>query len=326
MSTSPVKVAVTGAAGHIGYSLVFRIASGALFGPDTPVELRLLEIAPALPALEGVVMELEDCAFGLLAGVRIGDDARTVFDGVDAALLVGAMPRRAGMDRSDLLAANGAIFAEQGAALNAAAADGVKVLVTGNPANTNALIAAHSAPDIPRERFHALTRLDHNRATAQLAAKLGVGVGEIAGLAVWGNHDDSMYPDVYHATVAGRPAAELVDDSWIRDAYIPAVATRGAAIIAARGASSAASAASATIDHLRDWWCGTDEIVSMSVPSDGSYGVPEGLVCSFPCRTAAGGYEIVQGIEHNAFGREKIAASVARLQAERDAVRALGLI
>ena len=326
MSTSPVKVAVTGAAGQIGYSLLFRIASGALLGPDTPVELRLLEITPALGALEGVVMELDDCAFPTLAGVVIGDDPEQVFDGVNAAMLVGAMPRKEGMDRADLLAANGKIFTGQGAALNKVAADDVKILVTGNPANTNALIAMNNAPDIPREQFNALTRLDHNRAKTQLAKKLGVPVTAISHLAIWGNHDDSMYPDLYNTVVDGKVAAELVDEAWITDAFIPTVATRGGAVIKARGLSSAASAANATIDHMRDWMLGTSDWVSMSVPSDGSYGVEEGLISSFPCTVTDGRYEIVQGIEHNDFSRERIAATVARLASERDQVRALGLI
>jgi len=326
VSTSPVKVAVTGAAGNIGYSLLFRIASGAVFGSDTPVELRLLEITPALSALEGVVMELDDCAFPLLSGVEIGDDAEKVFDGINAAMLVGAMPRKDGMDRADLLEANGKIFTGQGAALNKVAADGVKVLVTGNPANTNALIAMTNAPDIPNEQFNALTRLDHNRAKGQLAKKLGVSVSEVKDLAIWGNHDDSMYPDLYNAKVGGKSAASLVDEAWIKDEYIPTVAKRGGAIIKARGASSAASAASATIDHMHDWWNGTDEIVSMSVPSDGSYDVPEGIISSFPCRVKDGKYEIVQGLELNDFSEERIAASAKRLQDEREAVKKLGLI
>ncbi|HMT33539.1 MAG TPA: malate dehydrogenase, partial [Dermatophilaceae bacterium] len=296
MSTTPVKVAVTGAAGQIGYSLLFRIASGALLGPDTPVELRLLEITPALKALEGVVMELDDCAFPTLAGVVIGDDPEKVFEGANAAMLVGAMPRKEGMDRADLLAANGKIFTGQGAALNKVAADDIKVLVTGNPANTNALIAMANAPDIPKERFNALTRLDHNRAKTQLAQKLGVHVDAITNLAIWGNHDDSMYPDLYNTKVDGKIAADLVDEAWITDTFIPTVATRGGAIIKARGLSSAASAANATIDHMRDWMLGTSDWVSMSVPSDGSYGVTEGIVSSFPCVVKDGKYEIVQGI------------------------------
>jgi malate dehydrogenase len=326
VSTTPVKVAVTGAAGQIGYSLLFRIASGALLGPDTPVQLRLLEVTPALKALEGVVMELDDCAFATLAGVEIGDDANAIFDGANLAMLVGAMPRKEGMDRSDLLSANGKIFTGQGKAINDNAADDIKVLVTGNPANTNALIAMTNAPDIPRERFNALTRLDHNRAKSQLAKKLGVSVSEIRQLAIWGNHDDSMYPDLYNTLVGGKVAADLVDQAWITDEYIPTVAKRGGAIIAARGLSSAASAANATIDHMRDWVLGSDDWVSMSVPSDGSYGVTEGIVSSFPCTTSGGAYEIVQGVELSDFSRERIAASVARLEGERDAVKALGLI
>jgi malate dehydrogenase len=326
VSTTPVKVAVTGAAGQIGYSLLFRIASGALLGPDTPVELRLLEITPALKALEGVVMELDDCAFPTLAGVVIGDDPEKVFEGANAAMLVGAMPRKEGMDRADLLAANGKIFTGQGAALNKVAADDIKVLVTGNPANTNALIAMANAPDIPKERFNALTRLDHNRAKTQLAQKLGVHVDAITNLAIWGNHDDSMYPDLYNTKVDGKIAADLVDEAWITDTFIPTVATRGGAIIKARGLSSAASAANATIDHMRDWMLGTSDWVSMSVPSDGSYGVTEGIVSSFPCVVKDGKYEIVQGIDLSDFSRERIMASVARLESERDQVKALGLI
>ncbi len=326
MSNAPVKVAVTGAAGQIGYSLLFRIASGALLGPDTPVQLRLLEITPALKALEGVVMELDDCAFPTLAGVDIGDDPEAVFDGVNLAMLVGAMPRKEGMDRADLLAANGKIFTGQGAALNKVAADDVKVLVTGNPANTNALIAMRNAPDIPAERFNALTRLDHNRAKSQLATKLGVSVEAISHLAIWGNHDDSMYPDLYNTMVDGTVAADLVDQSWITETFIPTVATRGGAIIKARGLSSAASAANATIDHMRDWVKGTTDWVSMSVPSDGSYGVAEGIVSSFPCVCVDGGYQIVDGIEHSDFSAARIQASVDRLVAEREAVAGLGLI
>ena len=325
MSATPVKVAVTGAAGQIGYSLLFRIASGELLGKDTPVELRLLEITPALKALQGVVMELDDCAFPTLAGVVIGDDPEQIFADVDAAMLVGAMPRKEGMDRADLLAANGKIFTGQGAALNKVAPK-AKVLVTGNPANTNALIAMNNAPDMAPEQFNALTRLDHNRAKSMLAKKLGVGVAEIKDLAIWGNHDDSMYPDLFNTTVNGKAATELVDEAWITGEYIPTVATRGGAIIKARGASSAASAANATIDHMRDWMLGTDEIVSMSVPSDGSYGVPEGIISSFPCRVKDGKYEIVQGLELNDFSRERIMASAARLESERDQVKALGLI
>ena len=328
MST-PVKVAVTGAAGQIGYSLLFRIASGALLGPDTPVELRLLEITPALKALEGVVMELDDCAFPLLSSVEIGDDANKVFDGANMAMLVGAMPRKAGMERGDLLSANGAIFTAQGKALNDSAADDIKVLVTGNPANTNALIAMTNAPDIPRERFNALTRLDHNRAIAQLAQKLNVPVTEIKKMTIWGNHSSTQYPDLFHTEVNGQVAADLVNDQeWLENTFIPTVAKRGAAIIEARGLSSAASAANATIEHMRDWALGTPEgdWVSMAVPSDGSYGVQEGLISSFPCTVKDGKYEIVQGLEINEFSRAKIDASVAELAEERDAVKELGLI
>ncbi|HZG98896.1 MAG TPA: malate dehydrogenase [Nocardioidaceae bacterium] len=329
MSQTPVKVAVTGAAGQIGYSLLFRIASGAMLGPDTPVQLRLLEVTPALKALEGVVMELQDCAFRTLAGVEIGDDADTMFDGVNVALLVGARPRSKGMERADLLEANGAIFTVQGKAINDHAADDVRVTVTGNPANTNALIAASNAPDVPTERFSALTRLDHNRALGQLAAKTGASVNDIRHLTIWGNHSATQYPDLFHAEVAGRNAAELVDDQrWLEEDFIPTVQQRGAAIIEARGASSAASAASATIDHARDWLHGTpaDDWVSMAVTSDGSYGVPEGLVSSFPVTTSAGSYEIVQGLEINDFSRTRIDASAAELSEERDAVRGLGLL
>ncbi|MDQ3415966.1 MAG: malate dehydrogenase [Actinomycetota bacterium] len=329
MSPSPVKVAVTGAAGQIGYSLLFRIASGALFGPDTPVELRLLEITPALPALEGVVMELDDCAFTTLAGVQIGDDANAVFDGVSMALLVGARPRGKGMERSDLLEANGAIFTAQGKALNDHAADDVRVTVTGNPANTNALIAMSNAPDIPAERFSALTRLDHNRALAQLASKTGSAVADIRQLTIWGNHSATQYPDLFHAEVGGRNAYELVDDhDWVQNDFIPTVQKRGAAIIEARGASSAASAANATIDHARDWLHGTSDgdWTSMAVPSDGSYGVPEGLVSSFPVTTSAGAWSIVPGLEIDDFSRGRIDASVAELADERSAVDGLGLL
>ncbi|MEI2714579.1 MAG: malate dehydrogenase [Nocardioides sp.] len=324
MSTSPLKVAVTGAAGQIGYSLLFRLAAGAL--GDRPIELRLLEIEPALPALEGVVMELDDCAFPLLAGVEIGADPAAIFSGANAAMLVGAMPRKEGMDRADLLAANGKIFTGQGKALNDNAADDIKILVTGNPANTNALIAQSNAPDIPKNRFNALTRLDHNRAKSMLAKKLGVAVDEVKNLAIWGNHDDSMYPDLFNTTVNGASAASQVDESWITEEYIPKVATRGGAIIKARGLSSAASAANATIDHMRDWLNGTSEWVSMSVPSDGSYDVTEGIISSFPCTVENGEWKIVQGVDLNDFSRERIAASVARLESERDQVKELGLI
>lgn len=329
MSQTPVKVAVTGAAGQIGYSLLFRIASGALLGPDVPVELRLLEITPALKALEGVVMELDDCAFPTLAGVQIGDDAEKVFDGVNHALLVGARPRGPGMERGDLLEANGGIFAPQGKALNKVAADDVRITVTGNPANTNALIAMSNAPDIPTERFSALTRLDHNRAISQLAAKLGVPVTEIKKMTIWGNHSATQYPDLFHAEVSGKNAAETVgDQEWLANTFIPTVAKRGAAIIEARGASSAASAASATVDHARTWVEGTadGDWVSMSVRSDGSYGVEEGLISSFPVTVKDGQWSIVQGLDIDEFSRGKIDASVAELAEERDAVKELGLI
>ena len=326
---TPVKVAVTGAAGQIGYSLLFRIASGELLGKDTPVELRLLEITPALGALEGVVMELDDCAFPLLAGVETGDDADVVFDGVNVALLVGARPRTKGMERGDLLEANGAIFTAQGKALNAHAADDVRITVTGNPANTNALIAMSNAPDIPAERFSALTRLDHNRAIAQLAAKVGAPVTDVSHMTIWGNHSATQYPDLFHAQVGGRNAAEAVgDQQWIEDTFIPTVAKRGAAIIEARGSSSAASAASATIDHARDWLRGSPEgdWVSMAVRSDGSYGVEEGIMSSFPVTTRDGSYEIVQGLDIDDFSRGRIDASVAELVEEKAAVTELGLI
>jgi malate dehydrogenase len=326
---SPLKVAVTGAAGQIGYSLLFRLASGALLGPDRPVELRLLEITPALKALEGVVMELDDCAFTTLAGVEIGDDPTRIFDGVNLALLVGARPRGPGMERSDLLEANGAIFTAQGRALNDVAADDVRIGVTGNPANTNALIAMSNAPDIPRERFSALTRLDHNRAISQLAAKTGAAVADITKMTIWGNHSATQYPDLFHAEVGGRNAAEVVgDQDWIENDFIPTVAKRGAAIIEARGSSSAASAASATIDAARDWLHGSAEgdWVSMAVVSDGSYDVPEGLVSSFPVTTRDGDWTIVQGLEIDDFSRSRIDASVAELGEERDAVKELGLI
>jgi malate dehydrogenase len=329
VSTTPVKVAVTGAAGQIGYSLLFRIASGALLGPDTPVELRLLEISPALGALEGVVMELDDCAFPTLAGVEIGDDANRIFDGANVALLVGARPRSKGMERGDLLEANGAIFTAQGKALNDHAADDIRITVTGNPANTNALITMSNAQDIPRERFSALTRLDHNRAIAQLAHKTGVSVNEVRRMTIWGNHSATQYPDLFHAEVSGRNAVEAVgDQDWLENTFIPTVQKRGAAVIEARGASSAASAASATIDHTRDWLRGSPEgsWLSMAVCSDGSYGVPEGLISSFPVTTSNGSWEIVQGLEIDAFSRGRIDASAAELAEERDAVKGLGLI
>jgi malate dehydrogenase len=327
--STPVKVAVSGAAGQIGYSLLFRIASGSMLGPDQPLELRLLEITPAISALEGVVMELDDCAFPLLTKIEIGDDPKTIFDGVNLACLVGARPRTKGMERRDLLEANGGIFKPQGQALNDNAADDVKVLVTGNPANTNALIAMRNAPDIPAERFNALTRLDHNRAIAQLAAKTGASVTDITHMTIWGNHSATQYPDLFNTLVNGQNAAELIDDQeWLESTYLPTVQKRGAAVIEARGASSAASAANATIGHMRDWVLGTAEgdWVSMSVPSDGSYEVPEGLISSFPCTTSGGRYQIVPGLQINSFSRDKIDNSVTELIEERDAVRALGLI
>ena len=329
MSTTPLKVAVTGAAGQIGYSLLFRLASGSLLGADRPIELRLLEIEPALKALEGVVMELDDGAFPLLSGVEIGADPNKIFDGVNLALLVGARPRGPGMERGDLLEANGAIFTAQGKALNSVAADDVRIGVTGNPANTNALIALNNAPDIPKERFSALTRLDHNRAISQLAKKTGAKVTDIKKVTIWGNHSATQYPDIFHAEINGRNAAEVVnDEKWIADDFIPTVAKRGAAIIDARGSSSAASAASATVDAARDWLLGTpnDDWVSMAVISDGSYGVPEGLISSFPVTTKGGDWSIVQGLDINDFSRSRIDKSTAELADERSAVTDLGLI
>jgi malate dehydrogenase len=329
MTRTPVNVTVTGAAGQIGYALLFRIASGQLLGADVPVRLRLLEIPQAVKAAEGTAMELDDCAFPLLSGIDITDDAKTAFDGVNVALLVGARPRAKGMERGDLLEANGGIFKPQGEAINAGAADDVRVLVVGNPANTNALIAQRHAPDVPAERFTAMTRLDHNRALSQLAKKLGVSVTDIKKMTIWGNHSATQYPDLFHAEVNGRVAAEAVgDQQWLENDFIPTVAKRGAAIIEARGASSAASAANAAIDHVYDWVNGTAEgdWVSMAVPSDGSYGVPEGLISSFPVTVTDGRYSIVQGLEIDEFSRARIDASVAELVEERDAVQALGLI
>ena len=324
MST-PVTVTVTGAAGQIGYALLFRIASGQLLGPDIPVRLRLLEITPALRAAEGTAMELSDGAFPLLAGIDITDDRKTAFDGASVALLVGARPRTAGMERGDLLAANGTIFGPQGKAINEHAASDIKVLVVGNPANTNALIAARSAPDVPASRFTAMTRLDHNRAVSQLAAKLSVPVTAVEHLTIWGNHSATQYPDLYNAVVNGRSAAEQVDAGWLTGTFIPEVAQRGAAVIRARGASSAGSAASAILNHTCDWVNGTDW-TSAAVISDGSYGVPEGLISSFPVRSVNGEWEIIGGLPVNEFSRAKIDASVAELVAERDAVKELGLI
>jgi malate dehydrogenase len=321
----PTKVTVTGAAGAIGYAILFRIASGQMLGPDRRVHLTLLEIPDAVKAAEGTAMELDDCAFPLLSGIDITDDLKTAFDGANVALLVGARPRTAGMERGDLLAANGGIFGPQGKAINEHAADDIKVLVVGNPANTNALIAQQHAPDVPAERFTAMTRLDHNRALSQLATKLSVPVTAIERMTIWGNHSATQYPDLYTAQVNGKSAAEQVDEAWLKDTFIPTVAKRGAAIIEARGASSAASAANAAIDHVYDWVNGT-EWTSSSVVSDGSYGVPEGLISSFPCRSVNGSWEIIQGVEINDFSRGKIDASVQELVDERDAVRELGLV
>ncbi len=329
MSDTPVKVAVTGAAGQIGYAILFRVASGQLLGADTPVRLSLLEIPAAVKAAEGTAMELDDCAFPLLAGIDISDDPAKAFDGVSVALLVGARPRTKGMERGDLLQANGGIFKPQGEALNAHAASDIKVLVVGNPANTNALIAQQNAPDIPRERFTAMTRLDHNRAIAQLSAKSGVPVKDITNVTIWGNHSATQYPDIFHAKLAGENAAAKINDQqWLESEFIPTVQKRGAAIIEARGASSAASAANAAIDHLHDWVRGTPagEWVSMAIASDGSYGVEEGLISSFPVTTSGGVYEIVQGLELSEFSRARIDVSVAELGEERDAIRELGLI
>ncbi|MFD3912515.1 malate dehydrogenase [Streptomyces sp. NPDC088147] len=329
MTRTPVNVTVTGAAGQIGYALLFRIASGHLLGSDVPVKLRLLEIPQGLKAAEGTAMELDDCAFPLLSGIEITDDPNVAFDGANVALLVGARPRTKGMERGDLLAANGGIFKPQGKAINDHAADDIKVLVVGNPANTNALIARAAAPDVPAERFTAMTRLDHNRAISQLAAKTGAAVSDIKRLTIWGNHSATQYPDIFHAEIAGKNAAETVnDEAWLADTFIPTVAKRGAAIIEARGASSAASAANAAIDHIHTWVNGTAEgdWTSMGIPSDGSYGVEEGLISSFPVTTKNGVYEIVQGLEINDFSRTRIDASVRELAEERDAVRELGLI
>jgi malate dehydrogenase len=327
--TEPVRIAVTGAAGQIGYSLVFRIAAGAMLGPDQPVVLQLLEITPALPSLEGVRMELDDCAFPLLAGVVPTDDPDVAFGDADYALLVGAMPRKAGMERSDLLSANGGIFGPQGKALNDSASRDVKVLVVGNPANTNALIAQNHAPDLEPRQFTAMTRLDHNRAVSQLAHKLAVPVTEVKRMTIWGNHSTTQYPDLFHCEVGGKSAYELVNDhDWVDGTFIPTVAKRGAAVIEARGASSAASAANAAIDHMRSWTLGTPEgdWVSMAVPSDGSYGVPAGLLSSFPVTTRAGSYDIVPDLAIDDYSRGKIDASVGELADERDTVRQLGLI
>ena len=329
MSTSPVRVAVTGAAGQIGYSLVFRVASGQLFGPDQPVVLQLLEIPPAMGALEGVAMELDDCAFGLLSGIELTDRPETAFDGVGVALLVGSRPRTKGMERKDLLEANGAIFTGQGRALNDRAADDLRVLVVGNPANTNCLIAMANAPDVPAERFSAMTRLDHNRALTQVAARAGVSVNDVSRMTIWGNHSATQYPDLFRCRVGARSAAEVIgDQTWLEDTFIPTVQQRGAAIIEARGASSAASAANAAIDHISDWLSGTPEgnWVSMAVRSDGRYGVDQGLISSFPVTCNDGDWSIVPDLEIDEFSRARIDVSVDELVTERDTVAALGLI
>jgi malate dehydrogenase len=329
MPASPVRVAVTGAAGQIGYSLLFRIASGQLLGPDQPVILQLLEITPALGALGGVVMELDDCAFPLVRDVITTDDANVAFGDAEVALLVGSRPRTKGMERKDLLEANGAIFTVQGKALSDNASKSVRVLVVGNPANTNALIAMNAAPNIPDAQFTAMTRLDHNRALGQLAKKVGTPVADLKKMTIWGNHSATQYPDLFHAEVDGKSAAEVVgDQAWLESEFIPTVQQRGAAIIEARGASSAASAANAAIDHVHDWVHATPpgDWVSMAVPSDGSYDVPEGLISSFPCTVTDGAYQIVQGLDLDDFSKGRIDASVAELGAERDAVKELGLI
>jgi len=327
--SSPVKVTVTGAAGQIGYALLFRIASGQMLGPDTPVQLNLLEIPDAVGAAEGTAMELVDCAFPLLEKIEVTDDAKFAFDGANIALLVGARPRGPGMERSDLLQVNGGIFKPQGAAINAGAADDIRVLVVGNPANTNCLIAMSNAPDVPRERFTAMTRLDHNRAIGMLASKTVSAIDEITNMTVWGNHSPTQYPDLFNAKIGGKIAAEVVDDmEWLESDFIPTVAKRGAAIIDARGASSAASAANAAIDHVHDWVNGTAEgdWVSMSVPSDGRYGVDEGLICGYPCICSGGEWSIVDGLEVGEFSRARIDASVAELRDEAATVKQLGLV
>jgi len=329
MAKEPVRVAVTGAAGNIGYALVFRIASGAMLGPDQPVILQMLEITPALDALKGVAMELDDCAFPLLAGTVLTDDADEAFGDASYALLVGSRPRTKGMERADLLEANGAIFTKQGKALSDSAAKDVKVLVVGNPANTNCLIAMNNAPGIDPRRFTAMTRLDHNRAMSQIARRAGAHSSEVTKVTIWGNHSATQYPDIFHAEVKGQPAADAIGDrSWIEKEFIPTVQQRGAAIIEARGSSSAASAANAAIDHVHDWALGTasNDWVSMAVPSDGSYGVPEGLISGYPCTAKGGDWSIVQGLDLDEFSRQRIDASVAELVEERDAVAGMGLL
>ena len=317
---APVTVTITGAAGQLGYALVFRVASGAMLGPDQPMVLKLLEIPPAMGALNGVIMEIDDCAFPLVKDIVPTDDPNTAFEGADYALLVGSRPRGPGMERSELMEANAAIFSVQGKALNDHASRGAKVLVVGNPANTNCLIAQRNAPDLDPRNFTSMMRLDHNRALAQLAAKTGAPVSEIEGLGVWGNHSPTMYPDLHHATVAGKPALDLVDMAWLDNEFIPTVQKRGAAIIDARGASSAASAANAAIDHVRDWMSGSGGIVSMGVLSDGSYGIAEGLFFSFPIRCAGGDWEIVQGLSVNDYSRGKLDITEGELKEERDLV------
>src|SRR5450755_427895 len=329
MSTTSVKVAVTGAAGQIGYAILFRIASGQLLGNDTPVHLSLLEIPAAVKAAEGTAMELDDCAFPLLSGVDIYDDPNQAFDGVNIALLVGARPRTKGMERGDLLEANGGIFKPQGTALNAHAASDLKVLVVGNPANTNCLIAAGNAPDVPRERFTAMMRLDHNRAIAQVARKTGAAISEVTNMTIWGNHSATQYPDVFHAKVKGEDAAAAIgDQAWIESDFIPTVQKRGAAIIEARGASSAASAANAAIDHVHDWVLGTPDgdWVSMAIPSDGTYGIEEGIFCGYPCTCSGGDYTVVEGLELDQFSVARIDATVTELADERRSVKQLGLV
>ncbi len=325
----PVRVVVTGAAGQIGYALLFRIASGQLLGPDTPIELRMLEIPQARGALDGVAMELDDCAFPLLTSVVPTDDPNEAFDGANVCLLVGARPRTKGMERGDLLEANGAIFTVQGKAINDTAADDVKVLVVGNPANTNALIAMHSAPDVPNDRFTAMMRLDHNRALSQVAQKTGVPVSQVTNMTIWGNHSATQYPDVVHAKVSGASAWDAIgDEAWVADTFIPAVQTRGAAIIEARGGSSVASAANAAIDHMRDWCLDSrpNDWVSMGICSTGQYGTPEGLVVGLPCTCSDGKWSVVEGLDLDEFSKPRIDASLAELAEERDAVRQLGLI
>ena len=327
--SSSTKITVTGAAGQIGYALLFRIASGQLLGPDRPVELRLLEITPALGAAEGTAMELLDCAFPLLSGIEISDQPDEAFDGANVAFLVGARPRTKGMERGDLLEANGGIFAPQGKAINDNAADDIRVLVVGNPANTNALIAMSNAPDVPAERFTAMMRLDHNRAIAQLASKTGMPVSEIKRMIIWGNHSATQYPDISHATIGGKPAADVIDDHvWFEDQFIRRVQQRGAEVIEARGSSSAASAANAAIDHMHDWVLGSAEgdYVSMGIPSDGSYGVDEGVISSFPVVCSGGDYKIVEGLEISDFSRRRIDASVKELVDEREVVTKMGLL